>query len=215
MIRVLIADDHPAIRAGLVGELAGDPDIEVVGQAADGEETLRLAEALEPDVVLLDIVMPGLRAPEVVRRLLVAQPELRVLVLTAYGEEGLVLGLLRAGARGYLLKDEELGTVVKAVQGVMRGETWLSPKVAGTVVARAVAAANSTDEGDGPAEMGLTERQMEVLRLLARGKSNVEIGRELGISERGVRYHLSNIYSKLGVSSRAGAMSWAARKRVN
>jgi len=209
MIRVLIADDHPAIRAGLAGELAGAPDIEVVGQAADTDETLRLAEALEPDVVLLDIVMPGLRAPEVVRRLLAGQAELHVLVLTAYGEEGLVLGLLRAGVQGYLLKDEELGTVVKAVQGVMRGETWLSPRVA-TTVAKAARGEASGEEKSPLAQ--LTRRERQVLALMARGLSNAEIAEKLLITERTVKFHVGNIYRKLGVRSRMEAILQARRE---
>lgn len=171
MIRVLIADDHPAVRAGLASELGRQPDITVVGLAGNAEETLRLAQDREPDVVLLDVMMPGIRAGELIGRLRRMCPKVRVLVLSAYDEERLVLGLLRAGAQGYLLKEEELERVVAAVRSVMRGEMPLSPAVAAEVRRAAVG-----DQGEGSLLAQLTEREREVLVLMAQGLSNAEGG---------------------------------------
>jgi len=209
MIRVLIADDHPAVRAGLASELERQPDITVVGQAGNAQETLRLAQERQPDVLLLDIVMPGMRAGELVRRLRSACPKLRVLVLTAYDDERLVLGLLRAGVQGYLLKEEELETVAAAVRGVMRGEMPLSLPVAAKVRQAALGEPGRAEQRP---LARLTEREREVLALMARGLSNAEIAKELVITEHTVKFHVGNIYAKLGVRTRVEAILVAVRE---
>jgi DNA-binding NarL/FixJ family response regulator len=203
VIKVLLADDHPALRAGIKGMLE-KADIEVVGEAGDGDEALRLAERLLPDVLVLDAVMPGLRAPQVIRRLRETCPNLRVLVLTAYDENELVFGLLEAGAVGYVLKEEALETIEAAVRAVARGESWLSQKVGAKVMKKALGQEAAEEEA-----IPLTERELEVLQLVAKGWSNQRIAEELSISEGTVKNHVMNIYTKLGVHSRAEAVAWA------
>lgn len=203
MIKVLLADDHPALRAGIKGMLE-QADIEVVGEAADGDEALRLAERLGPDVLVLDAVMPGPRSPQVIHRLRESRPNLRVLVLTAYDENELVFGLLEAGAVGYVLKEEALETIEAAVRTTARGESWLSPKVAAKVMKKALGKEEAEEEA-----IPLTERELEVLWLVAKGWSNREIAKELFISEGTVKNHVTSIYAKLGVHSRAEAVAWA------
>ena len=145
VIKVLLANDHPALRAGIKGMLE-KADIEVVGEAADGNEALRLAERLGPDVLVLDAVMPGLRAPQVIHRLRETHPDLRVLVLTAYDDNELVFGLLEAGAVGYVLKEEALEIIEAAVRAAARGESWLSPKVAAKVMKEALGKEEAEEE---------------------------------------------------------------------
>lgn len=202
VIKVLLADDHPALRAGIKGMLE-KADIEVVGEAADGDEALRLAERLEPDVLVLDAVMPGLRSPQVIRRLKETRPDLRVLVLTAYDENELVFGLLEAEVVGYVLKEEALETIEAAVRAVARGESWLSPKVAAKVMKKALGK-EAAEEA-----IPLSEREVEVLRLVAKGLSNKEIARVLKVKERTAVFHVSSILKKLGVASRVEAAVWA------
>jgi NarL family two-component system response regulator LiaR len=202
VIKVLLADDHPALRAGIKGMLE-QVDIEVVGEAADGDEALRLAERLVPDVLVLDAVMPGLRAPQVIHRLRETRPDLRVLVLTAYDDNELVFGLLEAGAVGYVLKEEALETIEAAVRAVARGESWLSPKMAAKVMKEALGKEEAEEA------IPLSERELEVLRLMAKGWSNKRIAEDLSITEGTVKNHVTNIYAKLWVHSRAEAVAWA------
>jgi len=201
MIRVLIAEDHHVVREAIAAHLARQPDIQVVGQVADGGELMAAVEAARPDVLLLDVKMPGLNAPQAARALIAAHPELKILVLSAHKREAYVLGLLRAGASGYMLKDDPPQTLPLAVRAVARGEVWLSSQVAGMVVVRG--------EGEEPL---LSPREMEVLRLLARGYSNARIAEELGIRERTVKNHAGRIYRKLGVGSRTEAVLHAVRR---
>jgi DNA-binding NarL/FixJ family response regulator len=204
MIRVLLADDHPVVRAGIRNELQA-AGIQVVGEAASGEQALRLVEELQPDVLVLDVEMPGLNGVEVARRLRERHPALPILVLSAYDHAAYVFGLLEAGATGYVLKDEALETIVMAVEGAVKGEMWLSPRVAAKVTKRALGREKAT-------RPALSEREVEVLRLVAAGRTDGEIGQELSIAERTVRYHLRNIYDKLGVKARVEAVAWAVRE---
>lgn len=206
-MRVLLADDHPGVRSGIRNELARHADIEVIGEAVDGDEALRLAQTLQPDVLLLDLAMPGLKAVQIIRQLRARPAPPRVLVLTAHRDNELVLGMLHAGATGYLLKDEDPAAIVDGVRAAARGRPWLSAAVVETL------AKHAAEEGTPPTAPELSAREMEVLRLLARGYSNQKIATELGVTERTVRHHLHNLYDKLGVKGRGEAIARAARER--
>jgi DNA-binding NarL/FixJ family response regulator len=201
-IRILIADDHEVVRQGLRAFLDLDPALEVVGDAVDGTQAVRLANRLRPDVVLMDLVMPeldGVAATEVIRREL---PDTKVLVLTSMLEDASVSGAVRAGAIGYLLKDTRAGELRQAIKGAAAGQVQLSPQAAARLI-RDVVAPGRPD--------ALSDREVDVLRLLARGLANKEISRELGIAEKTVKTHVSSILGKLGVQSRTQAALYAAR----
>jgi NarL family two-component system response regulator LiaR len=201
-IRILIADDHGVVRQGLKMYLELDPELEIVGQAVDGAEALDLARELEPDVVLMDLLMPamdGIAATRAIRREL---PNIEVIALTSVLEDGMVFDAMRAGAVGYLLKDTNARALCQAVKAAAAGQVQLSPQVAERLI-REVPAPESPET--------LTRRETEVLRLLARGKSNKEITVDLSITEKTVKTHVSNILSKLGVSSRTQAALYAIR----
>ncbi|MBV9788661.1 MAG: response regulator transcription factor [Chloroflexi bacterium] len=204
-ISVVVADDHPVVRSGIVYELSRQPDIEVLGAAANGDMALQLAQSLQPQVLVLDVSMPGLRTVDVVRqsRKLPSPPQ--ILVLTAHGEIEHVLKLLNAGVTGYLLKDEDPETISVAVRQVAKGERSLSPTIAASMVEHSVAGPAA------PAEAVLSPRELEVMRVLASAKSNYEIGLALDMSERTVRYYLRNIYDKLHLTGRTQALAWAIR----
>jgi len=204
-VRVVLADDHPVVREGIRSLLERAPDIVVVAEASDGGEALRLAEELAPDVLVLDMEMPGVTGVEVARRLRAADSPVRVLALSAYDDDQYVFGLLEAGAAGYLLKDEAMEAIVAAVRGVARGEVgWLSRPVAEKVMRRM---REETEE-----VCPLTERELDVLRLLAKGWTNARIAQELIVSERTVRFHVENLLKKLEVSSRTEAVVTAIQK---
>jgi DNA-binding NarL/FixJ family response regulator len=204
-VSVVVADDHPVVRSGLVYELSRQSDIEVLGTAANGDMAFHLAQTLQPKVLLLDLHMPGLRSIEVVRqtRSLPAPPQ--ILILSAYSEVEDVLALLNAGVMGYLLKDEDPEAISAAVRNVANGERSLSPPIAASIVEYTVASAAQ------PLEAMLSTRELAVLSVLAKAKSNHEIGLTLNMSERTVRYHLRNIYDKLNVTGRCEALIWAIR----
>jgi len=201
-IRILIVDDHSVVRQGLRMFLALDPDLEVVGEAANGEEALRRARQLKPDVVLMDLLMPvrdGTAATAALRREL---PETEVIALTSVLDDSAIYGAMRAGAIGYLLKDTEADRLCQAIRAAAAGQVQLSPAVASRLM-REVPPPQSPDP--------LTERETEVLQLLARGKSNKEIAAELVIGEKTVKTHVSNILGKLNVPSRTQAALHAVR----
>jgi DNA-binding NarL/FixJ family response regulator len=201
-IRVLLVDDHPIIRSGIRMLLEQAPDIVVVGETDRGDDVVALVGRLQPDVLLLDMEMPGKSGVDVARELQKAGATARILVLSAYDDDQYISSLLANGAAGYLTKEEALGTIVEAVRGVARGEEgWFSRRAAAQIAAMA------RKESSGG--LALTEREEEVLAMLAKGWTNTKIANELSVSERTVRFHLSNIYDKLGVGSRAEAIAWA------
>ena len=198
MISLLIADDHPVVRNGLRGIFTGDPDFEVLGEAASGVEAVALALARRPQVVLMDLRMPGGDGVSAIRELAERLPTTRVLVLTTYGDDGDVLAAIDAGATGYLLKDAPREELLRGVRAAARGESVLSPSVAATVLGRVRA-----PEPEAP----LSPRELEVLTLVARGATNREAAARLFISEATVKTHLLHVYAKLGVNDRASAVA--------
>jgi DNA-binding NarL/FixJ family response regulator len=203
VIRVLVADDHAVVRQGLRTFLGLQDDMEVVGEAADGAEAVEAVERLRPDVVLMDMVMPGVDGLEAIRRVLAARPETRVVVLTSYADEEKVVPAVRAGAAGYLLKDVQPSDLAAAIRTVAAGGALLAPAVTARVL-REVQAGGAPDPG-------LTAREREVLGLLARGLTNRQIAGELVLSEKTVKTHVSNILGKLGVPDRTQAALYAVR----
>jgi DNA-binding NarL/FixJ family response regulator len=201
-IRILIVDDHSVVRQGLRMFLALDNDLEVVGEAADGAEALRRARELKPDVVLMDLLMPvmdGITAIAAIRK---EMPEIEVIALTSVLEDASVIGAVKAGAIGYMLKDTQAEELCRAIKAAAGGQVQLSPKAAARLM-REVRVPDSPET--------LTERETEVLRLLARGQSNKEIAQALSIGEKTVKTHVSNILAKLGVQSRTQAALYAVR----
>lgn len=205
-IRVLLADDHPIIRSGIRMLLEQAPDILVVGETDRGDEVTNLVQRLRPDVLLLDMEMPGKSGVDVANELQSSGSPVRILVLSAYDDDAYIASLISTGAAGYLTKEEALNTIVEAVRGVARGEDgWFSRRAAAQIAALA------RKEQSRPG-IELTEREQEVIMMLAEGWTNQRMAHELSVSERTVRFHLSNIYDKLGVSSRAEAIAWALKR---
>ena len=198
-IRLLIVDDHPVVRDGLSGMLTADPGFEVVGEAADGAEAVRLAQALQPDVILMDLRMPEMDGVTAIAELARRGVGSRVLVLTTYDTDSHVLSAIEAGATGYLLKDAPRAELLRAVRAAARGEAVLSPSVATRLIGRV----RSPDAGP------LSQRELEVLELVAGGNTNREAAARLFVSEATVKTHLLHIYAKLGVSDRAAAVAEA------
>jgi DNA-binding NarL/FixJ family response regulator len=205
-IRVVLADDHPVVRRGLAALLDSVDGVEVVGQAATGREAVREAQLLAPDVVLMDVQMPDLDGVEASRRIAAASPGVAVLVLTMHDDDETVLAALRAGARGYLLKGADQEEIRRAVHAVVAGEMIVAPAAAAHVLARLAAPA-------APAVPfpELTPREREVLDAMARGRSNGAIAAELGLAAKTVGNHVSTIFTKLGVATRAEAVVAARR----
>lgn len=200
-IRILIADDHPIVREGLSAVLETQPDFAVVGQAADGVQVVALAATLRPDVILLDLEMPGLDGVAALRAVRAADPAARAIVFTAFDTDERILAAVRAGAQGYLLKGAPRDELFQAVRVVHRGGSLIQPVVAARLLQQVVA----------PPPEALTEREAEVLRLLAQGRQNKEIADTLAISERTVKFHVSGILAKLGAGNRTEAVARAAQ----
>jgi DNA-binding NarL/FixJ family response regulator len=208
-IRVLLADDHVLVRQGIRQFLEEAGDIEVVAEASDGDEALRLAEVHRPDLAVLDIRMPSGSGVEATRRIKERWPDARVLILTAYDDDPYVFALLQAGADGYVLKTASADELVRAVHTVHQGQPALSPEIAAKVIRQV----QSGRPGAASAQVEpLTERELDVIRLAAQGKTNRQIGIELGISHRTVQGHLASIYGKLDVNSRTEAVTEALRR---
>jgi DNA-binding NarL/FixJ family response regulator len=198
-VKLLIADDHPVVRDGLSSMFAREPGFEVLGEAADGSEAVRLAQALQPDVILMDLRMPGTDGVTAIAELARRGVTARVLVLTTYDTDSHVLPAIEAGATGYLLKDAPRAELIRAVHAAARGQAVLSPSVATRLMSRVRT----------PAVEPLSQRELEVLELVAAGNTNREAAAALFISEATVKTHLLNIYAKLGVSDRTAAVAAA------
>ncbi len=208
-MRVLITDDHLVVREGLHLILETADDIEVVGEAADGIECLRLVPELKPDLILMDLQMPHMDGITAIEHLRQEHPEIAIVILTTYNEDDLMIRGLRAGARGFLLKDSSRENLLDAIYAAVRGETLLKQEI----LARVLAPQNQlksalTFQADSP----LTERELEILQALSRGERNKEIAYALGITERTVKAHLQSIYQKFNVDSRAAAVAVGAQK---
>ena len=203
-VRVLIVDDHPVVRTGLRGMLEGQPNLEVVGEAGDGEEAVKLTERLSPNVVLMDLSMPGMGGVAATAKIKERMPGAHVLVLTTYDSGADILRAIEAGATGYLLKDAPREELFRAVQAAAQGKPLLAPEVAAHLMERV----------RWPSEEVLSGREIEVLELVAQGKSNREISGELWISEATVKSHLLHIYDKLGATDRASAIATAMKRGI-
>jgi DNA-binding NarL/FixJ family response regulator len=199
-IRVLLADDHPLVRAGIRSVLIAEEDIALVGEAVDGDQVQRLCQELEPEILLLDLNMPGPSPFETVAYLRQHCPAVKVLVLTAYDDDAYVHGLMRAGVAGYVLKDEATETVVRAIRLVVQGKSWFSQPVVEKLVRL------KTEEAI------LTDRERQILSLIAQGRDNSQIAVELDLAEQTVRNYVSRIYTKLGVDTRVQAVVWARER---
>ena len=213
MIRILIADDHLVVREGLQLILSMEEDLEVVGEAVDGETAVRMAGELQPDVVLMDLRMPGMGGLEAIERIVPQWPDMAIVILTTYNEDELMIRGLRAGARGFLLKDTGRQTLFHTIRAAARGETLLQPEV----MLRVMAHTSQERKAAGPeiSEGGvLTGRELQVLTAVARGDRNKEIAVQLGVTERTIKAHLTNVYNKLGVDSRAAAVSVGMQRGI-
>jgi NarL family two-component system response regulator LiaR len=206
-IRILIADDHAVVREGLRALIDTEPGMEVVGEAADGDEAVQKARSLQPDVILLDLVMPRKGGIEAIGEIKQDDPDARILVLTSFAEDEKVFSAVKSGALGYLLKDASPQELLHAIREVHRGEPSMQPAIAHKVMRELQRASNLP-----PTEEPLTERELEVLRLVAQGLPNQEIAGKLFISERTVRAHVSNILSKLHLANRTQAALYAVRE---
>jgi DNA-binding NarL/FixJ family response regulator len=207
-IRILIADDHPVVRDGLAAMLGTQPDFQIAGQADTGDEVLRQAAALRPDVILLDLEMPGMDGVAALRQLRAADPGMRAIVLTAYDSDELIVGALEAGAQGYLLKGAPREEIFQAIRIVHSGGSLLQPVVASKLLRQLSSQAGRQAAGSAT----LTRREREVLRLLAQGKSNREVAAALVVSERTAKFHVSSLMGKLGATNRTEAVSIAAQR---
>jgi DNA-binding NarL/FixJ family response regulator len=204
VISIVLVDDHPVVRVGLRGMLEAADDLRVVGEAGSGDEALVLVAALQPDVVLMDLRMPGTDGVAATARITERHPSVRVLVLTTYDTDADILRAVEAGATGYLLKDTPVPVLIDAIRAAARGETVLAPPVAARLVTRMRA----------PVAEQLTPREVQVLTLVGRGLSNVEIGRALFIGEATVKTHLLRAFAKLGVNDRTAAVTVAMARGI-
>jgi DNA-binding NarL/FixJ family response regulator len=207
--KVLIADDQTLFRSGLARLLEEDPRIALVGQAADGLDAVTKAAALKPDVVLMDLKMPNLGGVEATAKIVAAQPDVKVLVLTTFDADSYVLQALKAGASGYVLKDAEPAAIASSIMAVLSGERVMAGAVANRVLDMLTGASTPKEFYD-----GLTAREIEILKLMAVGKPNKQIAFSLKISEKTVRNHISHIYEKLQIYDRAQAVLYAVRKAL-
>ena len=205
-IRVMIVDDHTVVRSGLGAVLASSEGMELVGEAEDGEEAIRLCEQLQPDVVLMDLLMPKMDGVTATRTIHERWPQIRIIALTSFKEKEYVEGVLKAGATSYLLKNVSADELISAINRAMLGQPSLSPEAAQVLI-------HTVTEPSQP-ESDMTEREREILALMVEGKSNSEIADCIFVSQSTVKFHVSNILSKLGVSSRTEAVALAIKRRL-
>ena len=211
MIRMLIIDDHEMVREGLKAILLSEPDFAIVGDAANAEQALELIERLRPDIVLLDVRLPGVSGIEVCRIVTERYPETWVIILTTFTDENLIAQCIQAGARGFIVKDIERFDLKRAIRAVARGEGAIDTKAAMAVLAQLRRAPQTSQE---PLPELLSSQQIVILRLVAQGLSDTQVAEQLVISRRTVNWHLTAIYSKLGVSSRVAATRYVIEQRV-
>lgn len=210
-IRILIVDDHHVVRHGLRQLLEREPDMEVVGEAGSGTEAVRVATEQQPDVVLLDVKLDDLDGPEVCRRIGAAAPGTAVVMLTSYLQDAVILRSLAAGAKGYLIKDVELHEVKRTIRAVHRGHSVLDPKVASRVIAKAMAPGGKATNGKAVSQVALSETDLAILRHLAKGLTNKEIGAQVHLSAYTIKDHLEKIGVALAVRSRTEIVAEALR----
>lgn len=207
-IKVLIADDHPIVREGLATVLSQEGDLEVVGQASNGIEAVSLATQLHPDVILMDLQMPGMDGVEAIEKIKERSPDIGIIVLTTYATDDYIFRAIEAGSRAYLLKDAPPAEVLKAIRSVHKGESLIEPKVASRLLDRFSELSRS------PAAETISRREVEVLRLIAEGSQNKEIANSLSIGESTVKTHVIHILNKLGVKGRTEAVAEAVRRGI-
>jgi DNA-binding NarL/FixJ family response regulator len=208
-IKILIADDHPVVREGLIAMLSREGDFKVVGEAKDGLEAVNKAKELSPDVVLMDLRMPEMDGVEAMRQIRPTMPGVKFIILTTYSDDDYIFSGIEAGARAYLLKDAPREDLFKAIRTVYRGESLIQPVVASKLLDRFSQLSRRTPSGE-----ELSERELEVLCLMAKGAANKEISAELNIAQSTVKTHITNIFQKLGVSDRTEAVTQALKKGI-
>ena len=208
-IKILIADDHPVVREGLIAMLSREADFKVIGEAKDGVEAVNKAKELSPDVVLMDLRMPEMDGVEAIRQIRPAVPDVKFIILTTYSDDDYIFSGIEAGARAYLLKDAPREDLFKAIRSVYRGESLIQPVVASKLLDRFSQLSRRTPSGE-----ELSERELEVLCLMAKGAANKEISAELNIAQSTVKTHITNIFQKLGVNDRTEAVTQALKKGI-
>jgi DNA-binding NarL/FixJ family response regulator len=208
-IKILIADDHPVVREGLIAMLSREVDFKVVGEAKDGVEAVNKAKELGPDVVLMDLRMPEMDGVEAMRQIRAEMPDVKFIILTTYSDDEYIFSGIEAGARAYLLKDAPREDLFKAIRAVYRGESLIQPVVASKLLDRFSELSRGTPSGE-----GLSERELEILQLMAKGAANKEISAQLSIAQSTVKTHIANIFQKLGVNDRTEAVTHALKKGI-
>jgi DNA-binding NarL/FixJ family response regulator len=208
-IKILIADDHPVVREGLIAMLSREADFQVVGEAKDGLEALNKSKELSPDVVLMDLRMPEMDGVEAMRQIRSAMPDIKFIILTTYSDDEYIFSGIEAGARAYLLKDAPREDLFKAIRSVSRGESLIQPVVASKLLDRFSQLSRRVPSGE-----ELSGRELEVLCLMAKGSANKEISAELNIAQSTVKTHITNIFQKLGVNDRTEAVTQALKKGI-
>ena len=208
-IKILIADDHPVVREGLFAMLSREVDFDVVGEAKNGMDAVNKTKELSPDIVLMDLRMPDMDGVEAMRQIKSAMPDVKFIILTTYSDDEYIFSGIEAGARAYLLKDAPREDLFKAIRAVYRGESLIQPVVASRLLDRFSELSRGTPSGE-----GLSERELEILQLMAKGAANKEISAQLSIAQSTVKTHIANIFQKLGVNDRTEAVTQALKKGI-